>query len=394
MKTNKFYFATGIDTKKFIVPIHTKIRVRDSYLNKEGKSRLYLHITGDGERKRLSLDLYVDPNVFDAKKQLLRGSSAEIVQDNLVIDNYKAKATSIKTAFYLTNKTLTVDKFVDEFINGVPRTNFLAFCTHFLEHNKTNYAPGTYRRYKSLIAKISRYKKRIDFADLTYSEIQKIRNYLFKEGNASTTVETAIQGVKMFLNAAKKSGINLALDTEDIKVGNTNGRRIDLSIEEVKKLKAFYFSEYINKSYRIVLGYFLFSCKTGLRISEIQSISREDFVNGCFEYHEQKKKRYRSKPITEGLSEIINGDSDLFVKKFTNEYINRELKKIVRACGINKKVSFHTARHTFATNFIRLGGHVKDLQNHLGHSKLSQTMKYSHRVEEESNKTLSIMDTI
>jgi site-specific recombinase XerD len=58
------------------------------------------------------------------------------------------------------------------------------------------------------------------------------------------------------------------------------------------------------------------------------------------------------------------------------------LLKCTTAAGIKKTVSFHVARHTFATTFLRIGGTVEVLQKLLGHSKLETTMEYIHIMEE------------
>jgi site-specific recombinase XerD len=61
---------------------------------------------------------------------------------------------------------------------------------------------------------------------------------------------------------------------------------------------------------------------------------------------------------------------------------------------IQKKVSFHVARHTFATSFLRAGGQVEKLQKLLGHSDIKQTMIYVHIVQADANAEIFLLDNL
>jgi site-specific recombinase XerD len=62
--------------------------------------------------------------------------------------------------------------------------------------------------------------------------------------------------------------------------------------------------------------------------------------------------------------------------------------------GINKKISFHVARHTFATLFLKMGGKIQNLQQLLGHSSISTTMIYSHIILADANEEVFLLDKI
>ena len=171
------------------------------------------------------------------------------------------------------------------------------------------------------------------------------------------------------MNAAKYQGILLPINVDDFQVGNTNGNRTDLKASEVNRLIEYYRSSFIREDKKLILGYFLFSCFTGLRISEVISIHRSTRT-------------------------LLAHCDRLFLDKKDPIYMNRELKKIVKTCGITKKVSFHVGRHTFATNFLRAGGDVVSLQSLLGHSNIRQTMIYVHIVESEVNEKVFIIDEL
>jgi len=90
----------------------------------------------------------------------------------------------------------------------------------------------------------------------------------------------------------------------------------------------------------------------------------------------------------------IYGEEVLFAGNYSDEFINRELKDICKIAGINKSVSFHVSRHTFATNFLISGGKIEVLQKLLGHSKIETTMIYVHIAESITDVQILNMDTI
>ena len=68
---------------------------------------------------------------------------------------------------------------------------------------------------------------------------------------------------------AKANGIKIYVNLDWVKVGSTGGRIIWLKEEEIKKMEEYYYSSFIPEHLKLSLGYFLFSCYTGLRISDV-----------------------------------------------------------------------------------------------------------------------------
>lgn len=393
MLASEAIFDTRVDTKKMFVSIKTKFIPR-SYKNKEGLSLLYLHITGDLQRKRIPLDIYLSAKDFCKKTQRLKANNHHAKDINLIIDNLQSKLTAIKTTYRLANKKLTVDLLTEEFVNGIPRVNFFAFADWFLEKQKGQIAKGTYRKQKFTLEKFKRFRSTIYFTEIDHKLLLNLRQWMKRQGNQNTTIEGNIATFKKFLNAAKQQGILLPISIDEIKVGNTTGNRTDLKASEVNRLLEYYKSSFINDQNQLVLGYFLFSCFTGLRVSEIMSIHRNQFEENYFEYFEKKKNRMQRRNINASTRTLLSYCEKLFLVKKDPIYMNRQIKTIAKTCGITKKISFHVGRHTFATNFLRAGGDVISLQNLLGHSSVKQTMIYVHIVESEVNEKVFIIDKL
>lgn len=279
-------------------------------------------------------------------------------------------------------------------MNGMPRVRFTAFYKIMLDEEKVLMEIGSYNRYKAVLNKIIEYDDNVTFQDLDHNWIDKFRKHLKGLGNENTTVAGNIAAVKKFLGIANKAGIKLALNVDEIKPGSTKGNRTSLSTYELKRCCEWYFSPFISDSHRLILGYFLFSCMTGLRISDVQKLTRKNFMDDYVSFIAKKSKKDQSIALNMKARQIVDFEPNLFVKKFADQHINDELKKIMVNVKIQKKVTFHVSRHTFATSFLRAGGQVTKLQLLLGHSDINQTMIYVHIVEADANAEVFLIDNL
>jgi len=157
-------------------------------------------------------------------------------------------------------------------------------------------------------------------------------------------------------------------------------------------MEEYYYSSFIPEHLKLSLGYFLFSCYTGLRISDVMERNRDDFNADTFEFISIKTKMRQIIGIGQKCRQIIDNNPILFIAKKAGVHINKQIKEIAKICGIKKNISFHTARHSFATNYLIKGGKVENLQKLLGHTKIMTTMKYVHIIDEEAALTTNIFD--
>jgi site-specific recombinase XerD len=364
------------------------------YTNKEGLSPISLHITGNKTRERFYLDIHVDPKQFDKVKQRLKATSDQNRDVNLVLDTIDAKITGIKTVYRLSEKVLTPILLLEEFRDGLPRVNFVAFFKQVLDVEFKTMHTGTFRRYKSVHAKLKEYKPEIYFTDINEEFFLNYRRYLKTLGNRETTINSNIITIKKYLRIGQKKGIKIGVDLDDVKSGSTKGNRTSLNQLDLVNLYNYYNASFITDHHKLVLGYFLFGCMTGLRISDIQKIERKDLMNNDISFISTKTRKDQVITLNIKAREIVKSNPNLFITKVTNEYMNRAIKNICAVVGITKQVSFHVARHTFATCFLRMGGSVEKLQILLGHSDIKETMIYVHIVGNEANKEIFLLDNL
>ena len=392
MTTSQALFDTRIDTKKIFVTIKVKFVLRN-YINSSGKSPLYIFITSPGDRKRPKADLEFPPNDWDPITQRLKPEAYDAQAYNIIIDNIVSKITKIKTTYLLSEKTLTATKLEEELKNTTERVHFKTFFKKQLELEKNMMAKGYYKRVKSVLNKLEKYPKELLFCDIGYDFEKNYRIYLSSIGNKTTTINSNLATIKKYLITAKKAGIKTPLDPPDLKVGRTHGNRLDLKPNELSRFYKYYFSDFIPEYWKLILGYFLFSCFTSIRWGNIIDQDRSTIIDQrLIRFYVQKTNKRQSLAVNDSALKIVQHNPKLFVERVTDVHINRELKKISKQLGFTEKLTFHVARHTFATNFIRMGGNIVKLKTIMGHSKIETTMIYVHIVEQEAHDEMALLD--
>jgi site-specific recombinase XerD len=386
-------FDTQVDTTKIFVPMKHHFTLHN-YSDKKGKSHIYLHVTQKGVRERIALELYAECNFWDAKKERIKDSSNESQDLNLILDNIESKITSIKTYYRLAEKLLTIEAFMEEFKNGVPRIDFLTFFSYELDKELGNKHANTIKKQKSVLKALRGFKSKILFGEIDRGLIDKFETYRKRQGMKKTTINSNLAIIKKFLKKAQDAGIKMPITISQIKIGSTNGNRDSLTDIELNKMRGYFESSYLRDNYKVPLALFLFSCFTGLRISDAQEIDDNTIDNGNLSFEAIKTGKFQKIRLNNSAKNIIALCPEIFSEKHSDQHINRKLKDICELLGIKKKVTFHYARHTFATNFLRQGGKVEVLQKLLNHGDIKETMIYVHILQEQQDSEIMLLDNI
>lgn len=152
-----------------------------------------------------------------------------------------------------------------------------------------------------------------------------------------------------------------------------------------------------NKSMALVRDVFLFSCYTGLCYIEVKNLKTKDIVKGIDGEQWIMVRRQKSNvpvklPLLDEAKSILDKYADYpsinnnysLLRVFSDQKINQYLKKIAKLCHIDKNLTFHVARHTFATTVALLNDvPIETVSKLLGHTKLSTTQKYARVVEKK-----------
>ena len=375
--------------------LNYKICIKKDHTRSNGTNAIYLDIYYNGDRKRINLLIAVPIKYFDCKKQRVKSIYKYARDYNLLIEKKLSDLNTIEINYRLNDEKITLKKVIEDLNNPSLRVSYLIFSKNILDYQLKEgiIKKSTYRQQNAFIEKLKRFRSEILFSDINMDFINELRAHLNKIGNKKSTIEGGIKNFKKYLHLANKKGIKTEILFDDIKVGLMRGDITFLLPDEVNKLHQFYNSPFINTTWKHILQRYLFSCFTGLRISDIERITQENFISNHLVWTSFKGGKINRILLNKTALELID-IPHIFNGSYTREYINRELKKIAKVCGIKKRLYYHSSRHTFATNYLIAGGGIKNLQKAMAHSKIETTMIYAHAVESIMNTEISLMDSI
>jgi len=352
-----------------------------NYVNKENKSLIYLVISDKIDRFRINTHISVEKKFWDNNKKRLKENSDYFEETNLILADIEARLTGIMAEYRLQRRYLSAKQMYRQFQEQTPDFDFISFYRHRLQYQK--YKPQTIKNHKTVLNKLEKFQSEIPFHDITLDFFRRYRKF-YEDKNADISYNSDLKCIKTFLNLAVEEGINLNINLRQLKVKVESNHTIYLLPHEVKKLIAYYFNEFINPSHILPLGYFLFSCYTGLRISDVKQRTREEILGEMFQFQQKKTGNFQGMRLNNDARAIINYRPELFVNFIADQKINAHLKKIAEVCKIDKNLTMHVGRHTFATTFYRNTKDIKKLQKLMGHSNMRHTMHYVHLVDSEN----------
>jgi len=201
--------------------------------------------------------------------------------------------------------------------------------------------------------------------------------------------------VKKFIRTAIRRGVKLANPYEDYSFRDNHAERVYLEKEEVDRLYNMFRKQELPRHLHEDVRKFLFTCYTGPRYSEVNAFDASNVEGNFLVYKPRKNGKFRGMikvPLTQtARSFLLEQDGQLFRTKELQVY-NRNLKEIARIAKINKKLTSHVARHTFATLFLAQGGRVETLRLLLGHADIATTMIYVHVTDKRKEEEISLME--
>jgi len=375
--------------------LNYKIRIKSEYERTDGTCALYLDIYLDADRKKLPLNISVPKKDFDKRKQRVKRGFKFANDYNILIEKILADLNAIEVNYRLSEELMTLEKVIEDLQKPSLRMDFNVFAENYLKSTKGVLKKSTYRQQMGALSKIKRFKDPLLFSQIDEALLQDLIVYLkTKCKNTDATINGTLKNFKKYLHAANKRGIQTKVNFTDVKVGSMKGDFTFLVPEEVKALFEYYNNKYINPTWKNILQRYLFSCFTGLRISDIENITMDNIIGDTLVFTMQKTNKFIRVKLNETAFNLLSGEEKLFKGDYTREYINRELKQIAKAVGIKKRLYYHSSRHTFATNYLISGGKVENLQKLLGHSEIKTTMVYVHTVETVINDEVKLMDKI
>lgn len=355
-------------------PIRLRKRTTQS-----GNTSLYLDIYLNGERTYEYLKLYLIPERTRADKEKNRETLklAEAIKSKRIVE--------LRNGEY---------GFKDDFASD---TLFFDYYKMLCEKRHGEESRSNWGNWYSCLHHLRIYEKRekITFAEITPEWVQGFKDYLENRAIAWAHDKRhrekeypLSRNSKMSYFNKLRACLNQAFDDRIIARNPIRGiegfkaeegTRMYLTLDELKKL--------VNTpcDYESVRKAFLFSCLTGLRRSDIIKLKWGDvFQQGDFTriiFKQKKTKGQEYLDITEQAAELMGerGKAEDFVFDdiFTPDCTNKTIQNWVLRAGIDKKITFHCGRHTFAVMMLDLGTDIYTVSKLLGHRELTTTQIYA-----------------
>ena len=275
--------------------------------------------------------------------------------------------------------------------------NFLDYFQSYIEkYTKKDYrmVEVALHRFKDFLNETPEYNKfakKIKPEQITKDMVEAYTEYLQSrsvgEGAKSIyarfkkVVKYAIEHDVMIKNPCM--GVVIKVDEQQLK-------KDVLSLEEIQLLvKTHYENENPN-----IRRAFVFCLYSGLRFCDVKDLTfvNVDYSNKLLKFEQNKTKGHSASsgvviPLNDDLLRLIGNpetpndrDENIF-KLPTYESCSKSLKRWVKRSGINKKISWHCARHSFAVNILNNGANIKTVASLLGHSGLKHTEKYTRAID-------------
>lgn len=364
---------------KIILSPHAKV---------DGTRRVYLQAIIDRQRADIPLDFYVQPDSFDARRQCMKKGHPNAKDFDSEFFDALSKSNSIASRFRMEGLQLTPTAFRTEYLSPTDHADFIKFMQAELQLKRPSIAFNTYKQHNTVINKLKAFRKVIPFSTLNPELVQQFRNELIKSDLVPSTINKLLKVLKYYCDDARKKGHKFKDPFLLIRIKHFKSNRLALTQNEVHKLDKYFKKRDTPTSHKKLLRYFLFSCYTGVRISDIKLIKWKDIHDDLLIFIPAKTKGTQKeitiplRPVDKKyLPKFTHFDHPIF-ETFTDQVSNRYIKDVAKKAGIQKKISYHTSRHTFGSLFAE-GGNIVALQKIMGHGDIKTTMGYVHSSTEQ-----------
>ena len=358
--------------------------------NKDGLYPIYLRAFLKGRKIETATTVAIPLRDWSLRNQRVKILNKNYEKYNMILDAIDKKSVKLLVNNFLNEEyPLTLAQFKERLIASNHTSNeesFTDYILEYLDENKVKFKAETWFGYKSQISKILKFKKRICFSDITEKFINEYRQYMLCTlGNNENTAGKSLRVLRTFVNISIRFGYIKSNPFQYISIKKVDGNRDFLSIKELNKLTDYYLENNRLKPIdKDILGYFLFACYTGLRYSDLKTFSKDSIVNDSIHLRMHKTGHLVNIPLSTKAKMFIPdtpSNSNRVFRIYCNKVTNKVLKKTGVQLGLNKNLTCHVARHTFATVSISLGIPIEVVSKLLGHTNIRTTQVYAKIVD-------------
>ncbi len=382
--------------------------------DKDGLVPLYLRITINGKRSELSIKRKILRPKWNTAAGKLRGTTAEVRAFNRHLDNIKDKIYRIYEKQIDEGRQVTSEIIKNIFLGKTlkPKMLLKVFQNHNDQVQKLigkDFAKGTAIRYITAKKHIEEYIKNeynqsdIPIKLVDHSFIIGFEYYLKSKRNCSHN--TALKYINNFKKIIRIAFANEWIDKDPFLNWKAKFKTVDREFLTEQEIQDLISKELHTSRLDQVKDIFLFCCFTGLAYADVKKLSQDNLVLGIdgetwIKINRTKTNSSSNLPILPTAKMIITKYKDhLTVSKenkllpvLSNQKMNAYLKEIADLCGIKKNLTFHLARHTFATTITLSNGvPIESVSKMLGHKSLRTTQHYAKILDQKVSEDMQVL---
>ncbi len=391
--------------------------VKSSKASKKGLLPIYQRITINGTRIELSTSKFVEKLKWNTVVGKIKGNSEEARLINSYLDVLLAKAYETEKWMVNNNEEINAQTYKNKFLGIEEKQRQLILI--FEDHNKrmkeligSNYANNTYKKYETTLSHVKEFlKSQYNLNDISIKrvDIAFINDFdFFLRNTKKCNNNSTIKYIRNFGKIIKQCYVNGWLERDPLL--NYKGKvkeieRVYLTQDEIELLLN---KEFKIKRLELVRDMFLFSCFTGLAYIDVYNLTNSNIIIGIDGEKWISTKRQK----TESPSRIpILPVSQMIIDKYenhpqcknevkllpilSNQKMNAYLKELADICEIDKELTFHIARHIFATTVTLTNGiPIESVSKMLGHRNLRTTQHYAKILDRKVSEDMQILKDI
>jgi len=388
--------------------------IKRSKADSNGKVNIYLRITVNGKRSELSIQRKVSLDKWNSGAGKVKGFSSEAQEINQYIDLISNKINKIHQRFVQEDKSFTSSNIIDTYLGKNENQKMLLKI--FQDHNNQvekligkDFASGTALRYKTAKSHVEEYIKSeyktddIPVEDVDHKFITGLEYYLKTEKGCAHN--TSIKYITNFKKIMRIAYANDWISKDPFFNWKARLKTVDREFLSEEEIQNMFKKEFSIPRLEQVKDIFIFSCYTGLAYADVKKLSNENIVIGIDGNQWINTKRTKTNTISNipvlpsaafiiekyrNHKEVINSNKLLPV--LSNQKMNAYLKEIADICGITKNLTFHLARHTFATTVTLTNGvPIESVSKMLGHKSLKTTQHYAKILDKKVSLDMNIL---
>jgi site-specific recombinase XerD len=376
--------------------------LRKSKSTADGELHVYLKITVDRTAVEISTKRKCHTEKWNNASGRMKGKTDAVREFNAYLDTLTQKVFEAKRQLIESDKPVTAQSIKDLLLGTETQRRKVMLMEMFQQHNEKmkalvghQYAPMTLKRYETALRHTRafiQWKFKVPDIPIQSMDYEMICDFEFwfksvRKCDHNTTMKY-LSNFRKIVNHCLKSGWLPKDPFYGFNMGKREVRRFALTEHELQKIES---KEIQIERLSIVRDIFLFSCYTGLAYVDVKQLKASEIIVGIdgeewIVSQRQKTAVPTRIPLLPNARAIINRYqhhpqrklNDQVLPILTNQKMNAYLKEIADICGISTHLTFHIARHTFATTVtLNNGVPIETVSKMLGHRDIKTTQQYA-----------------